>query len=90
MLIPKEMLRGFGRFAVATPGGRFADGGMVAAAAMPGGGSVRDVNVNFTINAVDAKGIDQLLMERRPMFEWMIQDGLKNGAGMRDSIRRYR
>ena len=39
-----------------------------------GGGS--NVNVNFTINAVDAEGIDNLLIERRGTIQQIISDAM--------------
>ena len=40
------------------------------------------VEVHFSVQAIDARGVDQLLMERRPMFISMINDALaRRGKG---------
>ena len=40
-----------------------------------GGGTT---NINFTINAVDSRGVDQLLQERRPMIVSMIRSAMSD------------
>lgn len=35
-----------------------------------------DININFTINAVDARGVDQLLVERRQMITNMVRSAM--------------
>lgn len=42
------------------------------------GSTGQPVNVQFTINAVDAKGIDQLLYERRGMITGIVQKAVNN------------
>ena len=37
---------------------------------------VGDVNINFTINAVDSKGIDSLLVERRQFITNMVRSAV--------------
>jgi phage-related minor tail protein len=39
-------------------------------------GGSSNVNVNFTINAVDAEGIDNLLIERRGTIQQIISDAM--------------
>ena len=43
-----------------------------------GGSTGQPVNVSFNISAVDSKGIDQLLMERRGMITSMVQKAVNN------------
>lgn len=53
------------------------------------GGDTQNINVTFAINAVDAKGIDRLLYERRNMITGMIRQEIRNAGGTRDVIRRH-
>jgi hypothetical protein len=43
-----------------------------------GGSTGQPVNVSFNISAVDSKGIDQLLFERRGMITSMVQKAVNN------------
>ncbi|WP_372808293.1 phage tail tape measure C-terminal domain-containing protein [Pontiella sp.] len=46
------------------------------------GASSDTINVNFSVSAVDAAGVDSLLMQRRTMFVGMINDALaRRGRG---------
>lgn len=60
-----------GRMAVVHPNEKITD-------LEKGGGTGQPVNVQFTINAVDAKGIDQLLYERRGMITGIVQKAVNN------------
>ena len=90
MVIPKEMLTGFGRFAVATPGGAFAEGGLVTELPAQREKDISSLTVNFAVQAMDPRGVDQLLMARQPMFEGMIFNALRQGGYIRDAVRRFR
>ena len=60
-----------GRMAVVHPNEKITD--------LEKGGSMgQPVNVSFNINAVDAKGIDQLLYERRGQITAMVQKAVNN------------
>jgi phage-related minor tail protein len=41
-----------------------------------GGSSQQPININFTINAVDSKGIDQLLSERKTMITNLVRSAV--------------
>lgn len=45
------------------------------------GGGVGDININFTINAVDSKGIDQLLVERRSLITNIVRTAVADRGG---------
>lgn len=53
---------------------------------MRGGSS--PVSMNVTIVAADTRDMDRLLMDRRSLLVGMMSDAMRNGAGMRDAIRR--
>ena len=44
------------------------------------GGMGNNVNVNFSINAIDAKGIDQLLVERKPLIANIVRDAISSSG----------
>jgi hypothetical protein len=47
------------------------------AAMMMGGGPI---NVNFNINAVDAKGVDQLLIERKALIADVVRNAVQTSG----------
>jgi hypothetical protein len=90
MLIPKEMLSGFGRFAVATPGGSFAEGGLATGNFAPREDRTpQAVNISHTW-VFSRQDIRAEIAENRDMIEGMTIDSLKKGGVLRDVVRRYR
>jgi hypothetical protein len=47
---------------------------------MPGGGG-GGININFTINATDAKGIDTLLIERKSLITNIVRSAVAERGG---------
>jgi hypothetical protein len=90
MILPKEMFTGFGRFALATPGGSFAEGGLVAGNLPEQGNRLVTLVNNWNIQTIDAAGFDQLLLSRQQMIEGMQIESMRRGGVMRDAVRRYR
>jgi TP901 family phage tail tape measure protein len=45
-------------------------------------------NISFTINTVDARGFDSLLLEREETIRSLVQRGMRESRGMRQSVMR--
>ena len=60
-----------------TPLTRGSDGAL--GVKMPGGGG--GININFTINATDAKGIDTLLIERKSLITNIVRSAVAERGG---------
>lgn len=52
-----------------------------------GDGGPSELNINFTIQALDAAGVDRILEQRRPQIQGMIVDGMRTSLGMRSAVR---
>lgn len=52
-----------------------------------GGGSPEEVNITFQVQALDAQGVDSLLLQRRELFKDIIAEAMSRDLGFRQTVR---